>query len=558
MNEIITILNIRFAILKNKLRNAHQHSRLKIFVVWFMIIGILGATFYVPYKAFVFLQSMDHVGNVIIERLMYLLFMGLFMMLVFSNSIICYSTGYRARETTYFFTLPIKYANIFFVKFIDSIILSSWAFLCFLLPIMAAYAHVKNLGFMFYLTLIVFFVPFAVVAAAIGSMITMAIVRFFPRKLYAILGWILGVGLVAGIIWLIIIGKGAKTEDEFLFVLTNLIPHFRFTQFVFAPNYWISEGIFKAIAYDYEGSFYWWLLLLSNALMLGQAAYLWSKRIYYDGWVNTSFSGITKNYYAGKGMADKICRRLSCVPLWMRSLIVKDIKVFCRDPVQWSQFTVFFGLLAIYFVNIRNFGYANLIPFWKNIVSFLNLTSTNLTLASLSVRFVFPQLSLEGKSFWILGLAPIKRQSLLFEKFWLNSIAALCISLPLITISNLMLNVSPLQIILSIFVVILMCFSLIALCVGLGALFPNFKEDNPAQIVSGFGGTLALVLCLVYIALNVMALAMPFHLLVTEQIGQGAFQKLLCISCVFVFILGAVSIFLSLFFGSRALKNLEM
>jgi len=35
-----------------------------------------------------------------------------------------------------------------------------------------------------------------------------------------------------------------------------------------------------------------------------------------------------------------------------------------------------------------------------------------------------------------------------------------------------------------------MCFSLISLCVGLGALFPNFKEDNPAQIVSGFGGTL--------------------------------------------------------------------
>ena len=35
--------------------------------------------------------------------------------------------------------------------------------------------------------------------------------------------------------------------------------------------------------------------------------------------------------------------------------------------------------------------------------------------------------------------------------------------------------------------------ALCGLAVGLGALFPNFKEDNPSKIVSGFGGTLCLV-----------------------------------------------------------------
>ena len=226
--------------------------------------------------------------------------------------------------------------------------------------------------------------------------------------------------------------------------------------------------------------------------------------------------------------------------------------------MQWSQFAIFFGLLAIYFANIRNLGYQNVLPFWKNMISFLNLASTNLTLASLSVRFVFPQLSLEGKRFWILGLAPIEKKDLLNEKFWLNSSVALCISLPLISLSNFMLNVSAHLMLLSMLVVVLMCLTLTSLCIGLGALFPNFKEDNPAQIVSGFGGTLALVLCLVYIAVNVTALGLPFHLLVTAQITQGVFNRLIVLASVFVCAFSAATIFISMSAGYRALDRLEM
>jgi ABC-2 type transport system permease protein len=50
------------------------------------------------------------------------------------------------------------------------------------------------------------------------------------------------------------------------------------------------------------------------------------------------------------------------------------------------------------------------------------------------------------------------------------------------------------------------------LAVGLGALFPNFKEDNPSKIVSGFGGTFCLVLSFLYIvaAVTLLALGSPW------------------------------------------------
>jgi ABC-2 type transport system permease protein len=53
-----------------------------------------------------------------------------------------------------------------------------------------------------------------------------------------------------------------------------------------------------------------------------------------------------------------------------------------------------------------------------------------------------------------------------------------------------------------------MTFTLTALAMGLGALYPNFREDNPTKIVSGFGGTLCLVLSFLYIVGSVTLLAL--------------------------------------------------
>ncbi len=559
MEAIAQIFNVRLRILYNKLKNAHRHSTLKIIVVWCMIIGLFAGMFYVPYRAFVFLESMGYLGVVIIDRLLYLFFMGLLVMLVFSNCIICYSTNYISKETEFFFTLPIRHSGIFFIKFVDSIILSSWAFLCFLVPILSAYAVVRKMEWEFYASLIVFFIPFAIIAGAVGCLITMFIIRFLPRESVKIIGIGIGALFVLGCVLLGLEGKAAyQTENETVFLLTKFIPQFGFSQNAFTPNFWICEGLFKVIASSYKESLFWWLLLLSNAFFLGHITHVFSKIIYYNGWAKREISEHRTYGEKGGNILEKVLNLIPGIPVSTRGLIVKDIKIFWRDPLQWSQFTVFFGLLAIYFANIRNLGYESIIPFWKNIISFLNLSATNLTLASLSVRFVFPQISLEGKRFWILGLAPLEKHELLFEKFLVNSLSALGVTLPLILLSNWMLRVSSQLMILSAVIVVLMCFSLVALCVGLGAVFPNFKEDNPAQIVSGFGGTLALVLSLAYITVSIMSLALPYHLLITEQINKHIFDRLIIGAGVFVFSLSFLTIFCSLFSANRALQRLEL
>jgi ABC-2 type transport system permease protein len=49
-----------------------------------------------------------------------------------------------------------------------------------------------------------------------------------------------------------------------------------------------------------------------------------------------------------------------------------------------------------------------------------------------------------------------------------------------------------------------MNFSMAGLAVGLGAMYPNFKDDNPARIVSGLGGTLNFILSMLYVAAVVL------------------------------------------------------
>jgi ABC-2 type transport system permease protein len=64
--------------------------------------------------------------------------------------------------------------------------------------------------------------------------------------------------------------------------------------------------------------------------------------------------------------------------------------------------------------------------------------------------------------------------------------------------------------------------------VGLGALFPNFKEENPSKIVSGFGGTLCLVISFIYLILFLSLTAVPsmrrvsgWSLLISDELALG-------------------------------------
>src|SRR5207302_642655 len=146
-------------------------------------------------------------------------------------------------------------------------------------------------------------------------------------------------------------------------------------------------------------------------------------------------------------------------------------------------------------------------PFWVHLVWYLNLGACSLNLATLTTRFVYPQFSLEGKRLWIVGLAPLGMVRIVKTKYWLAASTSLVVTLGLILLSCYMLEMPWYRTLYFCGAIVIMTLTLTGLAVGLGALYPNFKEENPSKIVSGFGGTFCLVLSFLYILGSVTLLA---------------------------------------------------
>jgi ABC-2 type transport system permease protein len=201
-------------------------------------------------------------------------------------------------------------------------------------------------------------------------------------------------------------------------------------------------------------------------------------------------------------------------PRQTRLLIMKDLRLFRRDPVQWSQFLIFFGLLLLYFANVDRFrehkGDINVMT-WVNIVSFLNLAVVGLILSTFTTRFIYPLISLEGRRFWILSLLPVDRDTILWGKFLFAACGSWLPCAALVGISDVMLDVSLMVVAVHQLICLLLCMGLAGMAVGFGAMMPNFREQSPSKIAAGFGGTLNLVLSALYIMAVVLMTALPCH-----------------------------------------------
>jgi ABC-2 type transport system permease protein len=295
----------------------------------------------------------------------------------------------------------------------------------------------------------------------------------------------------------------------------------------FLPSSWLAEAV---RAWSVEGLWkqgtFFFLLLTSWALMGLFLAFDCAGRLYYGSWSSALSSRAERTQRESVAKRQRTRRRTivgwtqeKLRPLSPKivALIFKDIRIFWRDPAQWSQFMIFFGLLCIYVANLRNVAVEFKAPYWETIISYLNLAASALTLSTLTTRFVYPMFSLEGRRIWILGLSPVGLKRVILQKFWMSFIISSAITVLLMIVSSLMLKFPWWRVFYFAGAIGLMSAALSGLSVGLGALFPNFKEENPSKIVSSFGGTLCLVMSFGYNTLFVALLAIPEFFKVTKR-----------------------------------------
>lgn len=560
MTDVGALARLKWREFRNRGAAFTRKSRFKA-----LVIGVFSVTFWCSlYQLFHagmgFLQrtALQYSFSGLIEAMFFIFFFALTMMLVFSNAIIGYSSYFKSRETGFLLAMPVRAESVFLYKFVESLGFSSWAFLFLGTPLMTAYGRLFDVPWYFYPGSVLFLGAFMFVPAGLGALISMVVTVHLPRskKGLIVLTGLVALAAVLGLISKLLLFKGASMDVK---LVSEVFESIRFSRNPFLPSFWLSKGILQLGAGDVRGAGFFLGLILVNGLFFGVACHALSGGYLLKGW-HLSQGLRSSHRYSGRNGIDGLIRiLLFFTDRNVRLIVAKDMKSFVRDPVQWSQFLIFFGLLAIYFLNLRTFAYEDRDIFWKNLIAQMNLLATSLTLATFASRFIFPQLSLEGRRFWVIGMAPMERERILFGKLALSFMTSLLISESLILLSSVMLK-TPLSLALLHAVALFgICLGLSGLSVGLGALYPNFSEDNPSKIVSGFGGTLNLVVSLTFVLAVLAAQAVPcFYYFGRGVLTGPEFRTVIIQSMAGIAALSLAACLIPVGMGLRALNRLEV
>jgi ABC-2 type transport system permease protein len=564
VNPIAAIAGAKLRMARHAIASVRTESKLKVSVISVSVAALWVGAFFLFKSGFDFLVRFGvdvggvsrGIGSIILVRMLSVLMLAVFFMLIFSNVLVSFSTLYRSREVNYLIQNPLTFRTFFVVRFFEIVAFSSWALAYLGSPLFLAYGLSTHAPLAFYAATLAFFIPFITLPAALGSMITLALARIFPRlkmRMIILLG-ILAVGLLF-VYWRDYLSATRISEDTILPALLDMTAQ---TQSPLLPSYWASRGILAAAGRDYGEAGFNLLLLTANALMALWLAAEVAQRIFYPGWSSLVGRDKIRVKLPGRGILGRLDKVLRALPNPTRVLVIKDIKLFWRDPTQWSQFVIFFGIMAVYIANLRNTTGRYPQDFWRSWIACLNIGACTLILATLTSRFVFPLVSLEGRRFWILGLAPLSFRRLVWQKFWLSVATTCFFTVGLAALSGYMLELEPIYFALSVYSVLITNFGLAGLAVGLGTLYPNFQEDNPARIVSGMGGTLNFLLSVAYITLVVGAQTVILQWRVLQLYTRpGMFYVALGIVIVFVTGLSAFSALAPMRLGLRNLNRME-
>jgi ABC-2 type transport system permease protein len=195
-----------------------------------------------------------------------------------------------------------------------------------------------------------------------------------------------------------------------------------------------------------------------------------------------------------------------------REFVIKDLKLFFRDPTQWSQLILLAVLVIIYLFNIRALPLfsGEVVPFaMVTVISFLNLGLAGFVLASIAARFIFPSISLEGRQMWLLRSSPLDLRAMIWSKYWIGAIPLLILALAITVFTNIILQVSAFMMLVGIGTIILLTLAISAMALGFGALFPQFDTENAAQIPTSYGGLVFMMSTIALLAAVIVVEAVP-------------------------------------------------
>ncbi|RMG44058.1 MAG: hypothetical protein D6719_02755 [Candidatus Dadabacteria bacterium] len=515
----LLILRPKILSIRNQLRlnRSSLSTTIRDAVILLFALTVVLAIFRGTLAALAKLESFKQLAYLPPSQPIALVLMLLFFSLVITGFATALGTLFLAKDLELLHSSPISMRNFFIGKLIYITLQSSWMPLIFLLPFLAAFGWAYNVSFLFYITAVALLVPFFLIASSLGIIIAIALTATVPANRTRSLLWLVIVLGLYGLYYVVELVSSAGGGGTGVIDVIRSIAVLSAPQAIWLPSNWVA-AIIGAILEPRlaDDSAIRLTALISTTFLLCSLAYLLFDGLYLKA-CSLTRNTLGKNASSGTTLLVLPAKLFSLKSRAFSAIFLKDYRNIMRDLAQSSQLLILIGICLIYVYNLRIFHTVESLPegireTWQEFLGIANIGIGAFIATAMCTRFVFPSISLEGRSIWILQTAPIKTTDILWAKFynWIFSVSLVAVIIfscgALIT--GLSLEIATLHTATA----VIICYGLVGLAVGYGAYFANFNWEHPSELAASFGSLCYMLSAIILILLSILPGAFAIYL----------------------------------------------
>lgn len=530
--------------------------RLLVFVAFLILLAAISFAIFLFTKAgFGFLIREEEAVGVLSFYTLALAFILLTGTFLVSNLLYFSQVIYKGQKNLFLTSLPISSQVLFHARFILTTIPSAWPVLVLGIPVLLAFGIASGVGFGFYLVFTTALFSLVLLFSILSSIIIMAAGKFLGRFTFkvTVITLLFVIPTVSFTFAKLLVPRNlselfAQADLPTRFEALDKLPTFS----PFLPSTWYIKAI-KGWIFGQSWEILVNLVLLwSVPLILFVVLNLLVKKLYLEG-LQKSFEG---SFIAGAlGQTIRRERASTFEPNLLTAIFKKELLMFWRDRGQLAYIGFLIFLTLIYFLALGR------VPTFENLSTTLtatlviaNLTFIGYILAVIAIRFVFPTMSLEGKSAWVIWSLPIKLTTLLWAKLLFFIPMMILTAGILVNISTVILGFDFETYIATLIFSVLVGILSGSIALTFGAIWPDFSQKNADSASTSLPGLSATVLCLGLISLFAFWLWKQLQVYLVYGIFGQTLGLVLLVFAIVTFFLAA-----SLWFiAQKSLKHVSL
>lgn len=559
MKNFLFILQYKFLIFFKSNTRLTSENIIKSIGSFLVYCGFAIGIYFLTRSVIAFLIEEAHIGLFLLHRFISMMLFVFFLTVNAGNIVVAYSTLYKSKEVSYLITKPISFTSLFTIKFFDSFFYSSITLFLIGLSVLFGYGSYFNLSWTFYFGFMFFgFIPFMLIASALGVIFLMFIIKTASKIGIKLIIVFAGMFYVASVYSFFKLSKPFQLASEVMKYYPNVNQYFGFLDppfYKYLPNHWISESLYWIISGRFDVALNQVWILLGACFVVFTIMILIAKRIYHSTWLDALNLKVREKYSSSSNNIFSFSSN-SKFETQSEVFLKKEFWQFFRDSNQWIHLSMIMLLIFIFVASITKVDIIKSLPLLQTI-SYLVLFLFNVFLiSSIGLRFLYPNLSIEGETFWKLKSAPVDVKKAIRLKFLPMFLIMLAVAQILNLFSHLSIHNGQYLWLFSSIGLLFITLSLASLTFGMGAYFVNYKEKNPIRAASSQGASLAFLLAIAYMIFLVAVYYLPLnqHLDLLRS-GQRKFTSGMIVANAVVAFVSAIISIISYKISIKTLKK---